>query len=183
MAHPFASYWDRGVPSVPDMTGAKHLLHGRDLEAVCAGLGLTIPLGNVLDIGCGTGRLARLCGTYTGADISPSMVEYCLQRHLNAHLISTYDELPAGPFDLVTCISVCTHIDRPERQDLIAAIKARTDRVLIDIIPGDGSGAVNVWTAVSDVFYADLTAAGFTDINFLDYQWDEYTHRYFYARA
>ena len=38
--HPYASYWDRGESNVPDMTGAKHLLDGRDLEAVFRALGI-----------------------------------------------------------------------------------------------------------------------------------------------
>lgn len=181
--HPDAPYWDRGVANVPDMTGARHLLDARDLKTICEGFGLTIPLPNVLDIGCGTGRLARLCAGYHGVDIAPSAVDYCRARGIQADVISGPGDLPAGPFDLVTAISVCTHINREDRQALLIAIRARTTRVLVDIIPGDGSGDVSVWTAVPEEFEADLRAAGFDVIDVVNYQWDMHVHRYAYART
>lgn len=177
--HPFAPYWDRGVRNVPDMTGARDLLDGRDLVTIFAALGMPARLASVLDVGCGTGRMAQFCDGYHGVDISPSMVEYCRRRNLTADLTVTPDDWPAGPFAWLTCISVCTHIDRPERQSLLDRASRLTANLLIDIIPGDGTGDVAKWTAVPEEFEADLRAAGFTIIGSTDHRWIDQTHRYY----
>ena len=183
--HPFAAYWDRGVRNVPDMTGAKHLLDCRDLAAVFASLEMPARLPNVLDVGCGTGRLASLCDGYTGVDISPSMVDYCQQAGLRVALIAGAEDLTESSiagFDWITAISVCTHIDRPERQAYLAAFARSSGQVLIDIIPGDGAGDVALWTADLDEFEADIEAAGFAIVGVVNHQWDAHTHRYYRLR-
>jgi SAM-dependent methyltransferase len=181
--HPYAAYWDKGVRNVPDMTGAKHLLDGHDLQEVFWSLGITAILPNVLDVGCGTGRLAQLSnGCYRGVDISPSMVEYCVKQGLYVSLIASSGDLPTGPFEWVTSISVFTHIDRAERKAYLRQFEALAPNVLVDIIPGDGTGNVALWSAVPDHFEEDIVAAGFEIVGVADHQWDMHTHRYYRLR-
>ncbi len=180
--HQHTAYWDRGVRNVPDMTGAKHLLDARDLRAVFAALGVAVPLeGVVADVGCGTGRLAQLCANqsnYIGFDISPSMVDYCVDKGLSARLVNGPAQLT--PFaSLVTAISVFTHIDRAERQRYLPWFKVMAPRVVVDIIPGDGSGNVALWTAVQSEFELDCVAAGFRIVKSVDQAWDINPHRYY----
>ncbi len=180
--HPFAAYWDRGETNVPDMTGAKHLLDARDLRAVFTALGFELPImGHVVDVGCGTGRLSQLvAGSYLGFDIAPSAIEYCRRRDIDARLIDGPDAY-AIPCDLLTSISVFTHIDRAERQRTLAVFARHAPEIVVDIIPGDGSGGVELWTAVPAEFEADLAEAGYTIQAQCDYQWDWDMHRYYRA--
>lgn len=180
--HPYAAYWDKGVANVPDMTGAKHLLDARDLKAIFAQVDLPVPfVGTLVDVGCGTGRMAQLCADasqYVGLDISPSMVEYCRQAGLTAHLM---DGAPWSVFDvkLITCISVFTHIGRAERVKYLLAFRRAAPKVLVDIIPGDGSGHVALWTAKPDEFVSDVERSGFRVAGDVTQAWDMHTHRYF----
>lgn len=181
--HQYASYWDKGVANVPDMTGAKHLLDGRDFPVIFQSLGMPERLFSVLDVGCGTGRLSKHCNGYSGLDISPSMVEYCQVRGLDAGLMTCpVDIVRRGSFSWVTAISVFTHIDRLERQIYLRAFAAIAPEVLVDIIPGDGSGNVAVWTALPHQFEEDIAAAGFEIVAQADHQWDMHTHRYYRLR-
>lgn len=181
--HPFTSYWDRGASNVPDMTGARHLLDARDMVQVCADLDIPLPMPKVLDVGCGTGRLAPLCDGYMGVDIAPSAIAYCEKRGLLALLIDGPDDaFPSGYFGWVTCISVFTHIDRAERQAYLAKFAAMTANVLVDIIPGDGTGDVPLWTAVPEAFEADAVSAGFEVVAQTDHFWDDQRHRYYRLR-
>jgi SAM-dependent methyltransferase len=181
--HPFASYWDKGVANVPDMTGAKHLLDGRDLVAVFKSLHMPERLLNVLDVGCGTGRMAQFCDDdYYGMDIAPSMVEYCRSKGIAAGMMAGAFDLTPIRADWVTCISVFTHIDQAERQAYLAAFWLVAENVLVDIIPGDGSGNVAVWTAIPHQFEEDCQNAGFSIVAHADHQWDMHTHRYYRLR-
>lgn len=181
--HPNAGYWDRGVKNVPDMTGAKHLLDGRDLKTVFTALDLPVPFpGFVIDVGCGTGRLAKLCAdptNYWGLDISPSMVDYCRAEGLSADLMTEPRCHVMPDVALLTCISVFTHMDRPERQRYLASFHVMAPRVLVDIIPGDGSGSVALWTADPVEFVADVCVAGFNIAGDVTQKWDDHMHRYF----
>lgn len=180
--HPDAVYWDKGARNVPDMTGSKHLLDARDLKAVCEVLDIPLPFRSVLDVGCGTGRLSQIATRYHGADIAPSAVEYCHERAIAATLIVSPDDLPKGPFQFVTAISLFTHISREARQAYLSAFAARADDLLVDIIPGDGAGDVSVWTARPEDMLADLQAAGYEAVGVIEHQWDDFTHRYYRAR-
>jgi hypothetical protein len=62
--------------------------------------------------------------------------------------------------------------------------------LLVDIIPGDGSGDVARWTARPDEFEADLAAAGWCAILTATAAWENpagsppaQTHRYYYCTA
>jgi len=182
MAHPYAAYWDRGESNVPDMTGARHVMDGRDLEAVCAALEIETPIPDVLDVGCGTGRLARLCDGYYGVDITPSAIAYCATRCIPASLIVDPHDLPSGARQWIACISVFTHISRSERMAYLFRFSQIAPNVLVDIIPGDGSGAVEMWTAEPDAFEEDVRRAGFEVVGHYSHAWDNSLHRYYRLR-
>lgn len=176
--HPAAAYWDRGVRNVPDMTGAKHLLDAQDFPVIFAALDMPERLPNVLDVGCGTGRLAKWCDGYAGMDISPSMVEYCRAKGLWATLI-TGPQWVVPDVQWIACISVFTHIGRDERRDYLRSFCYNAPNALVDILPGDGSGAIEFWTADPDEFVADCIDAGFDVLGSVDHQWGVHTHRYY----
>jgi SAM-dependent methyltransferase len=181
------AYWDRGLSAVPWVTGASTLMDGHDIVSLCDECGIALPLPRVLDVGCGSGRLAQHATGYVGCDIAPSAVEFCLRRGFEAHEIDSPDGLEdlvqaASPFELVTALSVFTHIDREERRAYLRVFRQAAGRLLVDIIPGDGSGDVAMWTAVESEFRADLQAAGYDIWHVADrISPTGLTHRYFYA--
>ena len=139
-------------------------------------------VGRVLDIGCGTGRLARACEDYVGVDITPSFVDYCVAKGLDARLISGADDLPDERFDTITMLSVLTHIATDERHAYLDAIAARLDgECLIDILPGDqDQGNVQAWYVPPAVFEAELAERGFRIISVFDWTaGGRVLHRYY----
>lgn len=161
--NPHAAYWNQGIAQVPHMTGAASLLDGADIRAHAEALGFTLPFASVLDVGCGTGRLAAFARTYVGVDIASDAVAYCHRAQLEAWTISGPHALPAYAPEgcqWVTCLSVFTHIDRTERLNYLHGFTLVAPNLLIDIIPGDGSGDVAMWTADVPGFEADLGDAG-----------------------
>lgn len=184
-AHRDAAYWDRGPRNVPDMTGARDVLDAQDLRDVCGRLGLALPLKDVLDVGCGTGRLAQLCASpddYAGCDIAPSAVSYCAAHGRRAYVIRGPADLPTTDVGIVTCVSVFTHMDRAERRDYLAAFARCAPEILADIIPGDGTGDVAYWTADEREFLVDIADAGYVMLAWTDQGWDHVFHRFFWAR-
>lgn len=161
--HPYAGYWDHGVDFVQRMTGAADsIMDGSDIRGVCADLGISLPCHNVLDVGCGTGRVASLCDVYYGVDIAPSAVAYCTGRGVRAMLIGGAHDLPEGPFDWVWACSMFTHIGRDEQRDYLAAFRSRAQRFLIDILPGDQGNGIERWGTDETQFVMDATEAGYS---------------------
>lgn len=173
--NPNADYWNQGINNVPAMTGAATLMDGADIKEHAERLGFSLPLGLVLDVGCGTGRLAPFCLKYEGVDIAADAVAYAQAQGVHAHLISGPVDLPHAQkygvdpgcelvYSWVLCLSVFTHIDRAERLAYLQAFADRVDvedgRLLVDIIPGSGDGDVALWSADPAQFEADLAAAG-----------------------
>jgi SAM-dependent methyltransferase len=97
----------------------------RKIERVLAGLGTSFQqIRNVLDWGCGSGRMTRYLPRFSGArvtgiDIDADNIGWC-RRHLafgEFHHVPLRPPtpLPTAAFDLVIGISVCTHLREPDQ--------------------------------------------------------------------
>jgi SAM-dependent methyltransferase len=164
-------HWNRGVENVPLITGAATVMDCSDLLDVCTKLGVRVPMPSVLDVGCGTGRWARFCREYVGVDVSDDAIVFAHYAQREAYRID-------GPSDLefvwtrwmyrrpitITCFSVFTHIDRPERIAYLRAFHELSLTAVVDIIPGDGRGNVECWTADPFDFLSDLDDSGWAAV-------------------
>ena len=193
--HPSAPYWDQGVEAVPVMTGASKLLDCRDVRTIAEAFGISLPFEDVLDVGCGTGRVSRVSRAYLGLDIAPSAIAYCGARHIPAMLITgaqdvvhaaaiwrpiSMHQMPhTTPWPQAVALSVMTHISATERVSYLRAIAGVADRLLVDIIPGDGTGTVAAWTAEPAEFEEALTLTGWHIRHAESWRWYDRTHRYY----
>lgn len=176
-----ASYWD-GQHVYNATAGGRS--DTDDFTEWSEGTGFILK-GRVLDIGCGSGRMAERCEDYTGVDITPSFVEFCIGRGLNVSLIDTATDMPPGPFDRILMSSVMTHMPHADRLAYLPHIRSRlAGEALIDILPGaHDDGSVRAWHCDADIFRSDLGAAGFKVIR--TFEWtarDGWTHLYFRIR-
>lgn len=86
--------------------------------SVVAGL---LPVGSVLDVGCGTGALAaRLAGMgyrVAGADLSPAMLREAAGRGVGRVYAALSTALPFadGAFDLAFTVATLHHLETPAR--------------------------------------------------------------------
>jgi SAM-dependent methyltransferase len=184
--NPAARYWDHGVASVPQMTGAAHVMDASDIPSLARDLGFELPMGEVLDVGCGSGRIARHCTKYVGADISQDAIAFCRGNGLDALLIDGPQSLPArSDFDMVTCLSVFTHIDEPERAAYLRKFRHLAEWLLVDVIPGDGTGGIPFWTASLGRFGLLLRAEGYEVMSETERKAraGDYVHHYYFARV
>ncbi len=93
--------------------------------ALAAKHGLTACVGlDVLDLGCGSGRIARWLandivasgGTFCGSDINPILVAWCAKHLPGRYFVNQLKPplgLPASSKDLVYAHSVLTHLTEP----------------------------------------------------------------------
>lgn len=183
--HPYASHWHvQHLDAVPGQTGAAHWMDGRDFPELAEALHLPYPFASVLDVGCGTGRAAPHCASYHGVDIAESAVAYCHRAGRSASVIDGHADLRQyGPVDLILCMSVFTHIDRDERLAYLDVFRAISPVVLVDIIPGDGSGHVSIWTADDATFRQDCATLGWEITGVTDRVDGGVRHRYFALRG
>lgn len=84
------------------------------------------PQDDVLEIGCGAGRVGRLlaphCRTWTGGDVSPNMLRFAGEalaalRNVSTVRLNGYDlaGIANGSKDVVYCTGVFMHLDEWER--------------------------------------------------------------------
>jgi SAM-dependent methyltransferase len=167
------------------MTGAAHLMDANDIPSVAADLGFELPMGEVLDVGCGTGRIARYSTKYVGADISQDAVAFCRNNGLDVFLIDGPRDLLNLSFDMVTCMSVFTHIGEGERVAYLRKFRSLAKWLLVDVIPGDGSGDVPLWTASLVRFGLILRQEGYEVIAETERKAKagDYAHHYYFARV
>ena len=168
----------RGVPVA---TGVGEEIWMGDIEEVCAGIGWEFS-GSLLDVGCGTGRLARYADGYHGVDIAPAMVAYCQAQGLTASLVASPADLPDGHWDQGAMLSVMTHMDREHRREYLFALRPRVTALLVDILPGSNGGDIGRMMADAEEFYDDLTEAGFSVIATFERQArSAANHRYYHC--
>jgi SAM-dependent methyltransferase len=118
-----AALFDRAVAVAPLASVAAYSLDNPaildaatgELLAWLVGEGLVGPQSDVLDLGCGIGRvgaaLAPICASVLGLDVSPGMLEEARQRHAgigNLRFQHTgglgLPDLPAASFDLILAV-------------------------------------------------------------------------------
>ncbi|MCZ6599992.1 MAG: methyltransferase domain-containing protein [Acidobacteria bacterium] len=125
---------------------------GRMARAIAAALGITRDQ-RVLEVGCGLGRVGRemapLCATYTGADISRSLLHRAARRtrHLRnvtlRHLARHGDAddglhgLEDGAWDRIYCHLVLLHLDEVDVLSLLRGIRR--------VLAADGLVYFDVW--------------------------------------
>ena len=120
--------WDEEADSWDEDEAVRAYAHAAfgALGRVCSERGVQLQEVRAFDFGCGTGllveRLAPVCKTVVALDTSPRMIERLLEkveRLKLGNVRATTDTLEravcsgeaAGPFDLVTCSSVCAFVD------------------------------------------------------------------------
>lgn len=168
----YRDFWSVTVEEVPGKTGAAGVMDCADIREVTGTFQLDLGRMSVLDVGCGTGRVAQMCGSWTGVDVSPAAVAYCRNQGLDAYVIEAPVELAARfdapfgakPFDLVACLSVFTHIHRNDRRSYLSVFRSLADVVLVDVLPGEEGGSIAAWYADVADFEVDLHDARFDDI-------------------
>jgi alkylated DNA repair protein alkB family protein 8 len=104
---------------------------------------------NVLDFGCGNGRLLELFGNkkvqYFGVDVSEKLIDLAKERHMGEHIdfqkiSSNQESLPFGEefFNTIYSIAVFHHIpSRQYRQEIACELFSKTKK--------DGYIIVTVW--------------------------------------
>jgi tRNA (cmo5U34)-methyltransferase len=127
-----------------------------ELQARLAAATATVTASSILDLGTGTGEtLARVLPMHPaaqviGVDENDGMLSVARSRlaeyDIRLHVADLLDELPAGPFDLVTSALAVHHLDGPGKADLferVAAVLRPGGRfVLADVVvPVDGGPA------------------------------------------
>ena len=138
-------------------------LERRILRAWLAG----VPPAEVLDIGCGTGRLLDFA--QTGVDCSAAMLEVAASKFPGHRLIQASSaELGAaapGPFQAAICFHLLMHLDREQIEKTLqaAADVVRVGGRLIIDIPSQHRRSFNLRRPNADGWHGN-TAATQTDI-------------------
>ena len=138
--------FDAKAATWPEKYASKGRLTGR-LARLCAAVGdYARPPGQVLDLGCGTGELARfmaMAGLRTTAcDISEQMICHAAALDLRGavdwvQLDPGWESLPFGSdgFDAVVASSVLEYVDNPAAVLRECARVLRSDGVMLCTVP------------------------------------------------
>lgn len=158
------------------LIGGQEFPHGEDMLEVLDAFGARLQ-GRVVEIGCGVGRLATLCGDYTGYDVSPAFVGIAQSNGIDARLLPVQDGERA---DWLVIAHVFPHITKPERREYLTTDIA--PRLLVDICPGNKTlGWPLIYEDNPARFEEDLAEAGWRVEGFHDRPESDYRHwhRYF----
>jgi 2-polyprenyl-3-methyl-5-hydroxy-6-metoxy-1,4-benzoquinol methylase len=104
------------------------LYHAEHLDAIKAHLG-DLRGRRVLDLGCGTGRIARFLASQgahvTAIDFSEESLQAARQTHgpqnIDYQTASVFDPLPQRRFEIILCLGVLT-VACTQEQDLLRAL-------------------------------------------------------------
>ena len=177
----YRAFWDCPAQDAPAKSGAWQVMDCSDIQDVLDNIGLTLIDKHVLDVGCGTGRLAQLCGHHRGFDIAPGMVKHATAAGRDATLIAGPQDLTGATGDIVCCLSVFTHIDHADAGAYLEAFTACAPLLLVDILPGtlNGGSIATTYTVVED-FRVQLHAYGWqTKAEYERFSPDGEPHRYY----
>lgn len=178
----YREFWDVPVDRVPQKTGAAPVMDCADIEDVLTNLGLSLRDKLVVDVGCGTGRLHRLCGEYVGYDVAPNMVLYAAIEGLNVRMIDGPLDVHAKG-DVVCCLSVFTHLPPEDQRAYLERFRTLAPALLVDILPADDyAGGIPAWYTPPSSFETNLVAAGWGNFDSYDrVSPDGERHRYYLA--
>lgn len=186
----YRAYWDCAPNDAPSMSGAAMVMDCHDLKSVLAGLRVDLSDKYVFDYGCGTGRLAKLCGVYLGCDISPGMVEYARSQGRHVRLVDdSFDAADCeDKFDVVTCLSVMTHVNTATRRRLLKLFRKIAPSLVVDILPARqvdyDAGSIGTWHIHPPLFEGDLVDAGWGwDATYQQHGASGEFHRYYSCAA
>jgi tRNA (cmo5U34)-methyltransferase len=145
--------------------------HYDELQALLAAATALVTATSILDLGTGTGEtLARVLPLHPaaqviGVDENVGMLSVARSRlaeyDIRLHVADLLDELPAGPFDLVTSALAVHHLDGPGKATLfrrVASVLRPGGRfVLADVIVPAGGNPAEI--ALSDGYDKPSTVA------------------------
>lgn len=119
------SYWNgrarAGYDAQPGQDPVRDVWSARITPLIADAVGAR---ARILDIGCGTGFLARILAAaghrVTGQDVSPGMLEVAAERAAEEHLradwrVGEAERPPEGPFDAVVTRNVLWTLPAPDR--------------------------------------------------------------------
>jgi ubiquinone/menaquinone biosynthesis C-methylase UbiE len=121
------------------------------------------PSGNVLDLGCGSGRYRRLIqelkNSYIGVDVSEKMLEENQKKHgdlagatlINADIANV--PLPDGAADSIVCTRVLSHVRAPRKvfREIRRLLKTGGECFISDIDPTHAYDYTHIPTPGGDV--------------------------------
>ena len=184
-AQAIARMFDRAVAEAPDASVAAYTLNDPEVAARATAeivswlVSQGLALGPVLDLGCGTGRVAAALASYAepvlGLDVSPGMVAEARRRYgTDTRLAFAVTDgqppgdLPAGRFGLVLAVDSFPYLIESGLADAHAASAARCLRpggalVILNLsYGGDADARVRGWCDAYDLSPEQCGARPFT---------------------
>lgn len=130
-----SEYWKRNANLESITPSGERFPEGFDVISM---LKMCIPEGEVLDFGCGDGRMVPAFEPYryTGVDINPHALKACAAKHPNHVFRPDTDMLPRVAVAL--CYTVLLHVPDDEIHKVTARLAAAARRVIVVEIMGRG---------------------------------------------